>query len=160
MKMLIVFLTLMSTTAIMAADRNTAYGKVCKNLTYEQDRNRCVETIRPFAYFDDQALGMCSAFTWDNDKVKCLGFIGGKQFDAYELDVCQNTTFDNDRLRCLQTNGRPTNGGGGGTYPCLPRHEVLGQLQSGLTDLRVGNLGTVDKRLQYLINNFSNPNCQ
>jgi hypothetical protein len=154
MKMLIVFLTMISSVA-MAGDRNTAYGMVCKDLTFESDRNKCVETIRPHSYFDDQALAMCAAFTFDSNKIQCLGLIGGKQYDAYEIDACRNTTFDSDRLRCLQTNGRPAN-----NRPCLPRQEVLGQLQAGLTDLRVGNLGTVDKRLQYLIANFSNPSCQ
>lgn len=157
MKMLIVFLTLISSVTF-AADRNTAYGMICKDLTYESDRTRCVEAIRPHAYFDDQALGICANFTFDSNKVQCLGYIGGKQYDAYEIDACKNATFDSDKLACLRKNGRPANGGG--NYPCLPRQEVLGQLQAGLSDLRVGNLGTVDKRLQYLISNFSNPSCQ
>lgn len=157
MKMLIVLLTMTSSLAF-AGDRNTAYNMVCKDLSFESDRNKCVETIRPYGYFDDQALAMCANFTFDSNKIQCLGFIGGKQYEAYEIDTCRNTTFDSDKLACLRTNGRPTNGNG--NRPCLPRQEVLGQLQSGLTDLRVGNLGTVDKRLQYLIANFSNPNCQ
>lgn len=155
MKMLIVFLTLISSVA-MAGDRNTAYGMVCKDLTYESDRTRCVDTIRPFGYFDDQALGICAAFTFDSNKIQCLGFIGGKQYDAYEIDACRNATFDSEKLNCLKKNGRPVNDG---NRPCLPRQEVLGQLQAGLSDLRVGNLGTVDKRLQYLIASFSSPSC-
>ena len=154
MKMLIVLLTMTSSLAF-AGDRNTAYNMVCRDLTFESDRNRCVEIIRPHSYFDDQALAMCAAFTFDSNKTQCLGFIGGKQYDGYEIDACKNTTFDSDKLTCLRVNGRPAN-----NRPCLPRQEVLGQLQAGLTDLRVGNLGTVDKRLQYLIANFSNPSCQ
>jgi len=157
MKMLIVLLTMTSSLAF-AGDRNTAYNMVCRDLTFESDRNRCVEIIRPHSYFDDQALAICADFTFDSNKTQCLGFIAGKQYDGYEIDTCKNATFDSDKLTCLRVNGRPANGGG--NRPCLPRLEVLGQLQAGLSDLRVGNLGTVDKRLQYLINNFSNPSCQ
>lgn len=157
MKMLIVLLTMTSSLAF-AGDRNTAYNMVCRDLTFESDRNRCVEIIRPYSYFNDEALAICAGFTFDSNKTQCLGFIGGKQYDGYEIDTCKNATFDSDKLACLKANGRPTNGGG--NRPCLPRQEVLNQLQAGLSDLRVGNLGTVDKRLQYLIANFSNYNCQ
>lgn len=159
MKMLIVLLTMTSSLAF-AGDRNTAYGMVCKDLSFESDRNRCVETIRPYSYFNDQALGICANFTFDSNKIQCLGYIGGKQYDAYEIDLCKNATFDSDKLACLRTNGRPVNPGYPGGNGCLPRQELLGQLQASLNDLRIGNLGTVDKRLQYLIANVSSPNCQ
>lgn len=157
MKTLIVLLTMTSSLAF-AGDRNTAYNLICRDLTFESERNNCIEIIRPHSYFDDQALAICADFTFDSDKTKCLGLIGGKQYDAYEIEACKNTTYDPDKLTCLRVNGRPANGGG--NRPCIPRQQVLGQLQSGLYDLRAGNLGTVDKRLQYLIANFSNPSCQ
>jgi len=156
MKMLIVLMTLISSIAF-AGDRNTAYNMVCRNMTYESDRNRCIETIRPHDFFDDEALGICANFTFDSNKTQCLSYIAGKKYEAYEIDACKNSTFDSEKLTCLRNNGRPVNTG---NRPCLPRQEVLGQLQASLSDLRVGNLGTVDKRLQYLISNFSYPNCQ
>lgn len=160
MKILIAILTMVSSLAF-AADRNAAYNMVCKNMTYESDRNRCVEAIRPHAYFDDQALAICANFTFDSNKTQCIGYIGGKKYEVYEIDLCKNATFDSEKLSCLRTNGRPINPGyPGGNTGCIPRQELLGQLQASLNDLRIGNLGTVDKRLQYLIANVSSPNCQ
>jgi hypothetical protein len=156
MKILITILTLTSALAF-GATRDTAYNIVCKNMTYDSDRSRCIETIRPHNYFDDQALNICANFTFDSTKNQCIGYMAGKQYEAYEIDACKNATFDSEKLNCLKKNGRPVNDG---SRPCLPRQEVLGQLQAGLSDLRVGNLGTVDRRLQYLIANFSNPSCQ
>ena len=156
MKILIAILTMTSSLAF-AGTRDTAYNMVCKNMTYDSDRTRCVEIIRPHSYFDDQALGICANFTFDSNKNQCLGFMAGKQYDAYEIEECKNATFDSEKLQCLKKNGRPVYDGG--NRPCLPRQEVLNQLHAGLSDLRIGNLGTVDKRLQYLIANFSQPSC-
>lgn len=157
MKILIVLLTMASSLAF-AGDRNTAYNMICKDLSFESDRNKCINIIRPHSYFDDQALAICADFSFDSTKTQCLGYVAGKQYDRYEIDTCKNATFDSEKLTCLRVNGRPANGGG--NYPCLPRQEVVSQLQASLTDLRTGNLGTVDKRLQYLLSNFSNPSCQ
>ena len=157
MKMIIVLLMMASNLAI-AGDGNTAYNMICRNLTYELDRNKCVETIRPHSYFDDQALGICSGFKFDSYKIQCLGNIAGKQYNGYEINACINTTFDFDKLTCLRVNGTVIDSGG--NRPCIPRRLVLEQLQTGLNNLRNGELGTLDKRLQYLISNFSNPNCQ
>jgi hypothetical protein len=154
MKILITILTLTSGLAF-GGTRDTAYNIICKNMTYDSDRSKCIEIIRPHNYFDDQALNICANFTFDSTKNQCLGYMAGKQYDAYEIDTCKNATFDSEKLRCLQKNGRPSN-----DRPCLPHQVVLGQLHASLNDLRIGNLGTVDKRLQYLIASFSNPSCQ
>lgn len=127
-------------------------------MSFDTDRTRCVEIIRPHNYFEEKALQICAEFTFDSNKNQCVGYIGSKQYDAYEIEECQNATFDSEKLTCLKKNGRPVNDGG--NRPCLPRHEVLNQLHSGLNDLRSGDLGTVDKRLQYLISNFSQVNCK
>ena len=157
MKILIILLTMLSGLAI-AGDGQSAYNIVCRHLTYELDRNKCIDIIRDQSYFDDQALVICANFNFDSYKNQCLGYIAGKQYNQNEINSCRNIPFDFDKLTCLRLSGRQTSGGG--NYPCLPKHEVLMQLQAGLNDLRGGNLGTVDKRLQYLIAKFNNPNCQ
>ena len=157
MKILIIIITMTAGLAF-AGDSNTAYNMVCKNLPFESDRNKCLEVIKQHTYFDNQALEICASFTFDSNKTQCLGTNAEKLYIDYEIDACKNSTFDSDKLNCLKVNGRAINNGGG-NWPCLPNQIVLQQLQSGLNNLRNGDLGTLDKRLQYLISNFSNPSC-
>ena len=112
MKVLI-FLMAMTAGLAFAGDSNTAYNMVCKNLSFESDRNKCLEIIRPHNYFDNQALAICASFTFDSNKFQCLTNIAEKQYEAYEIDACKNKSFDSDKLTCLKVNGRTTNGGGG-----------------------------------------------
>ncbi len=154
MKLLIVFISLISSLTAIAGDRNTAYEVVCRNMPFESDKARCVQAIRPFNYFNDQALYMCSGFPFASAQLECLGIIGDKRYEAYEINTCKNTVFESERLRCLRDNGQ-TSGG----QSCLPSREVLAQLRAAQNELRQGQNGVVDKRLTYLIAQFSN-NCQ
>jgi hypothetical protein len=150
MKLLLILLTLSLSAFAFAGDRNTAYEVVCKNMTFETDRNECIRIIRPFNYFDDRALQLCEYFNFDSVKRECLGYIGDKNYASYEMTTCENATFDSEKLRCLRDNGQ-SNG-----QTCLPRSETLNQLRQAQFELRQGNTGTVDKRLTYLIGKFSN----
>lgn len=153
-KFILLTLALLSFNAF-SGDRNTAYNVICKPMAFESDRNQCVAQIRPYNYFDDRALSICAGFAFNNVKMECLSYIADKYYAAYEIDTCRNTTFDSEKLACLRNNGNH-----GGNQGCIPRREVLDQLRSAQYDLRNGNYGTVDKRLTYLIGQFSNVNCQ
>lgn len=152
MKFLMVLFTLLSISAF-AGDRNSAYETVCKNLTFESDRNKCAEQIRNYSYFDDSALQICTIFTFQSDRMNCVLAIADKAYEIYEIDRCRNTSFDSAKLQCLKDTGRIFN------QTCLPRQEVLNQLRNAQIELRSGSTGTVDKRLTYLIGKFS-LNCQ
>ena len=163
MKILLTLLALLSTTALFAGDRNSAYEAICKNMTFESERNNCIAKIRPYNYFNDTALMICAGFNFDSTKMECLGYISDKFYDNYEVETCRNSTFDSQKLACLRDNGttRPNPGPGPGPIPtpgCISRQEALNQLRSAQTELRSGNTGTVDKRLTFLINKFQN--CQ
>lgn len=157
MKILIALFTLFISTSIFAADRNAAYNLICKPLPFESERNQCINIIKPFSYFDAGALKMCAQFPFTNTKFECLGYIGNKEYMAYEIEACQATVFDTKKLECLRDNGTVTGGGGSG---CLPNQDVLLQLRAAQQDLNNGQLGSVDKRLTFLIAKFSNPNCR
>lgn len=152
MKMLIASLLLCSSVMAFAGDRNTAYEAVCKNMSFESDRNKCVQVIRPFSYFDERALSICTIFPFDSTQMECLGYIGDKRYEMYEIDICQNATFDSEKLKCLKDNGSF------GGQTCMPRQEVISQLRQAQLELRQGNTGTVDKRLTYLIGKLNSCN--
>ncbi len=151
MKMLIVFMTLIASTLAFAGDRNTAYEVVCKNMSFESDRNRCIQVIRPFNYFDDGALQICPLMAFDSKKNECLGYIGDKIYAAYEVETCRNATFESEKLKCLRENGSPSTGG-----PCVPTREIVAELRQAQNEIRQGYPGTADKRLTYVINKIMN----
>lgn len=153
MKYIALFLLLLSSLAF-AGDRNTAYNMICKPMSFESERTKCLNVIKPFNYFNDDALQMCANFNFDSKKLECLGYIGDKSYEFYEIDTCRNTTFDSERLNCLRNNGTPA------TATCLPKTEVINQLRAAQYEIRSGQMGTADKRLEYVIARFSNPNCQ
>ncbi|MBC7713992.1 MAG: hypothetical protein H7177_11680 [Rhizobacter sp.] len=153
MKLLIVICALLASVSVFAGDRNTAYEVICKPMSFESDRTRCVAAIKPHNYYNDDALQICTIFTFDSTKIECLGYIADKTYEAYEIDTCRNGTFDSDKLQCLRTNGQ-NNGG----QSCIPKQELLNQLRQTQNELHQGQTGTVDKRLTYLISRISN--CQ
>ena len=154
MKLLILILTLLFACASFAGDRNTAYEAVCKNMPFSPDRAQCVQTIKPFNYFDNSALSICQRLPFASTQMECLGIIGDKRYEAYEINACIETVFESERLKCLRDNGQ-NNGG----QNCLPNRDVFNQLRAAQNELRQGQYGTVDKRLTYLMGQFSG-NCQ
>lgn len=150
-------LLVLTASLSFAGDRNTAYNLVCKPMAFESDRTKCTNTIKNFNYFDDQALQMCNNFSFNSTKTECLSYIGNKSYEFYEIDTCKNTTFDSERMNCLRNSGSPMNPG---TPTCLPKTEVINQLRAAQYELRSGQIGTADKRLEFVIGRFSNPNCQ
>lgn len=153
MKYLTLTLLLLSSLAF-AGDRNTAYNQICKPMTFEPDRTKCTNVIRPFSYFNDDALEMCGNFNFDSKKMECLGYIGDKMYEFFEIDTCRNLTFDSEKMNCLKNSGQPNRG------TCLPKTEVINQLRAAQYEMRSGQIGTADKRLEYVIGRFSNVNCQ
>lgn len=153
MKTFLMMTALLFSSVSFAGDRTTAYNVICKNLSFESERNKCVAQIRPFNFFNDQALALCATFAFDSKRLECLGYIADKDYEAYEMDTCINATFDSEKLECLKINGAPLK------KSCLPRMDVLNQVNSALNELRARNYGTVEKRLMFLSAKFSE-NCQ
>lgn len=149
MKLLIVFAALLVSIAVFAGDRNTAYEVVCRNMSFESDRAKCVQVIRPFHYFDDDALQICPLMAFDSRKIECLSYIGDKRYEAYEIEVCRNATFESEKLKCLRENGSTSSGS------CIPSREIVAELRQAQNDIRQGSPGTADKRLTYLINKIT-----
>jgi hypothetical protein len=153
MKLLIITLALISSTTVFAGDRNSAYNMICKPMTFESDRDECLAAIQPHHYFDDTALRICNSFTFSSTKIECLGYIADKTYEAYEVNACRDAAFDSDKLQCLRASGQNT-----GEQPCLPKQELINQLRQAQYELHLGQTGTVDKRLTYLISSIST--CQ
>ncbi len=152
MKSILLILLFVSST-LLAGDRTSAYNAICKKLPFESDRNKCVAKIRPYNYFSDEALAICVSLSFDSTRVECLDYLGDKNFESYEIDTCKNSTFDSDKLKCLKENGSPVK------KTCLPRLDVLNQLNASMNDLKSQNYGSLEKRLIYLTAKFSD-NCQ
>lgn len=133
-----------------AGDRNTAYNAICKPMTFESERANCMEKVKGYTYFDDRGLAVCKNQTFDSNKVSCLDFIGDKTYEDYEMDNCINQTFESKKLQCLQESGTPYNQGS----QCVPRDETIKQLNSGIRDMRAGNLKAADQRLTQLLNRY------
>ena len=150
MKLLFVFAVLLTSMTAFAGDRNTAYEVVCKNMSFESDKARCIQVIKPFTYFDDGALSICPVFPFASTQMECLGYVGNKRYEAYEVESCRNAVFDSEKLRCLRENGSISNGGGNGV--CIPSRELVAEMRQAQQEIRTGNTGTADKRLSYLIN--------
>ncbi len=158
-----IFVLSMTTSLAFAGGRQDAYDKVCKNLNFQSNQKSCMEIIKSHTYFDDNALDLCKSLNFDSGKNECLSSIIGKRFEAYEIDSCKGLNFDSRINTCLKENGVAVidNGGydNGGYRRCLPLRDVVNQLQAGLQELRSGEVGTVSKRLIYLISNLSAPGC-
>jgi hypothetical protein len=148
----LILLTFFISSTLLAGDRNTAYNVICKGLPFESDRNKCVAKIRPFNYFNDQALAICAGLSFDSKRVECLDYIADKNYEVYEIETCKNSTFDSDKMKCLSENGAPFK------KVCLPRQDVLFQLNASMSDLQSRNLGSLEKRLIFLTAKFSE-NC-
>ena len=153
MKILSIFAILLMTQAF-AGDRTSAYEAICRHFAFESERDQCAAQIRPYNYFEDAALEICTTFSFNSTKMECLRNIGGKQYEPFEIERCRDTPFDSGKLSCLRNSGTPYN-----NQTCLPRQEILSQLQAAQVELRSGQTGTVDKRLTYLIGKFAK-NCQ
>ena len=151
MKHLLVFFALFVSVAALAGDRNTAYEVVCKNMPFDSDKAKCIQVIKPFTYFNNEALTICPLFPFSSTQMECLGFIGNKRYEAYEVETCRNAVFDSEKLRCLRDNGTLSNGGS-----CFPSRELVSELRQTQQEIRIGNTGTADKRLTYLINKLQN----
>ena len=76
-----------------------------------------------------------------------------KNYEVYEIETCKNSTFDSDKMKCLSENGAPFK------KVCLPRQDVLFQLNASMSDLQSKNFGSLEKRLIFLTAKFSE-NCQ
>jgi len=74
-------------------------------------------------------------------------------YEIYEIEACKNSTFDSDKMKCLGENGSLVK------KTCLPRLDVLNQLNASMNDLKSQNYGSLEKRLIYLTAKFSD-NCQ
>lgn len=134
-----------------AGDRNSAYNAICKPLTFESERASCMAKVKNYSYFDDRGLGICKSLAFDSNKVSCLDLIGDKTYEDFEMDSCINQTFESRKLDCLQENGAPYEP----NKVCVLREEAISHLQTGIKDMRAGNLKAADQRLSFLLNKFT-----
>ena len=151
MKILIVMCSLFLGLA-QAADRTAAYNKICKPMTFESDRAKCLSRIKQYNYFDSSALSICAMSTFDEDKVNCLDLIGDKFYEGYEITECRDKTFESERWQCLKESGTPYNPD---RPTCVSREEAIEQLSKGIKDLRSGNLRGADQRMSYLLSRYT-----
>ena len=158
MKILIFLLTMTSGLAF-AGSGDTAYDMFCKDLTFQSSRDDCAKIIRPHSYYDDTALAICKKFTFDSTKFECLAIIGDMRYFTHEIELCGKSSFQSTIFSCLKERGTTTSNGGSEST-CLSNREILKYLENGLKELRSGDTGTVDKRLQYLIGVFNNSSCR
>lgn len=131
-----------------AADRNAAYNAICKPMTFESDRASCMAKVKMYNYFDDKGLAFCKALIFDNDKVRCMEIIGDKMYEKFEMDNCMGKVFESEKLQCLEENGTVYNPSKG----CVELEDMITQLNSGIKDMRLGNLKAADQRLSFLLN--------
>lgn len=149
MKFLMILISLFVGTGF-AADRTDAYNLVCKPMSFDSDKKSCMEMLKKFTYFDDRGLDFCKSLSFASDKIPCLGYIGGKLYEAYEMDHCLKLSFESEKLECLRQSGIPYNTGN----TCVQREVAIKQLESGLRDLRARNLEAAEIRLTDLLNHY------
>ncbi len=154
MKAILVTLMMLASVA-HAGDRNSAYNAICKPMPFDTDRANCMNVVKHFSYFDDRGLAFCANLSFDSDKLSCMQVIGDKMYEAYEMDNCLNLTFDTQKIQCLKDNGTRYNPGQG---TCVPREEVIKQLNNSLYDLRNGNVSNADQRISNLLGRFTRCN--
>ncbi|MGZ3789817.1 MAG: hypothetical protein ACXVLQ_14910 [Bacteriovorax sp.] len=151
MKALLITFSLFISVA-QAGDRTSAYNAICKPMSFDSDRDKCLATIKNYTYFDNRGLGICAALSFDSNKMSCLDLIGDKTYEGYEMDACINESFDSKKLECLKQNGTPYNPN---RPSCVSRNEAIDQLSSSLRDLRSGNLRDADNKISYLLGRFT-----
>lgn len=151
MKALVLALSFL-VSAAYASDRTAAYNLICKPMTFESDRARCLDKVKQYNYFDKRALTYCSTLNFDSNKMNCLATIGDRVYDGFELDHCLSLTFDSQKLECLQNSGTVYNPN---RSNCVPREEAMSQLSSSISELRSGNIRGADARLNTLLQRFS-----
>ena len=148
----------MTSGLAFAGNGDTAYEIFCKDLPFQSSRDDCANIIRPHSYYDETALAICDRSPFDSTKFKCLEIIGDMRYLKHEIELCGNSSFESTIFSCLKERGTKSSSGGSESS-CLSNREILQYLKDGLKDLRRGDTGTVDKRLQYLIEVFNNSSC-
>jgi hypothetical protein len=136
-----------------AEDRTAAFDKICKPMSFESERSKCLSKIRNYSYFDNGALGICAIVTFDSDKISCLGVIGDKSYEGYEMDKCVNEGLESKKIECLHKMGTSYNPD---RSLCVSREEVIAQLSYSIRDLHLGDLDATDQRLSGLLAKFIN----
>jgi hypothetical protein len=152
MKLFVLTLTLLVSSALFAADRSAAYTAVCKNLYNDSAKTSCVAQIKAYNYFDTEALTICSKLFNDTSKVACLGLVADKTYEAYEIETCNSLYNDTAKSDCLKTNGSAYNP----KPACTTREQVVGELNSAIIDLHAGNFSSVENRINGLLTTFIN----
>lgn len=103
MKTLLIMMSILSTTATFAADRQAAYDVICKEQRMYQEE--CFKTVKEFEFYQNEALELCAGFIQNHHKIKCLSHIGDKAYSTYELHHCGSIRYSVERLKCLKENG-------------------------------------------------------
>ena len=146
-KVILLAVMALVSTISFAADRNGAYNTICKSLYNESMQLSCMQTVKTFTFFNDDALKICSALYNDSQKVACLTDIGDKDFEIFEIQQCGGLYNDSTKLECLQGNGTvrvklPT---------CVKKEDLINLLKMSLDNLHAGNFSSVDSTLSNIL---------
>lgn len=146
MKTMLVAVLLMASIS-HGAGREEAYNGICKTMSFDSNKNSCMEKLKEFRYFSEGAISICTSLSFDSGKISCVTAIGDKRYENYELSSCAGQSFDSSKLKCLTDNGRKI----GQSESCVSNKELLNRLYRTQDALRSGDSRSADEYLSDLI---------
>ena len=153
-KAILCLVMILVSTLTFAADRNTTYETICKGLYNQTSQLDCMQTVKTFTFFSDDALKICSALYNESTKITCLTDIGDKDYEAFEIEQCGAIYNDSGKLDCLKGNGTLR-----AKLPaCVKKVDLMNLLKNSLDNLHSGNFSVVDSTLTNLLTSLNS--CQ
>ena len=150
-KMIFLVVFVLASSLSFAGDRNDAFNAICKGLYSESTQLTCMQTIKKYNFFNNEALKICSVLYNDSSKVACLMNIGDKDFEAFEIQQCGVLYNDSAKLDCFKDNGTIR-----AKLPiCVKKEDLINLLKMTLDNLHAGNFSAVDSTLANLVNSLT-----
>ncbi len=100
--------------SVKAEMRNPEIVCSALNLTFSSSKEKCKSATDEVGFVNENAILICSKFSFDDGKLKCLEIIKSKKYRNSELLKCQKEAFESSKTECLESSGVSVGGYYGG----------------------------------------------
>lgn len=100
-----IFVTLLLLSNAYAGNKSSAFKIICMPMKPQIDQYNCIQSVRMYEYYDDNALGVCASMSANEDKIFCMESIGDTDFTKTETDLCTAMVSTAEKQDCLNSHG-------------------------------------------------------
>jgi len=75
--------------------------KICQNMTFANDKMKCMTEIHRGRFYQSQALQICKNFTFVREQLECIEKVRNKSYTDTLLATCRDMTFSSKIMECL-----------------------------------------------------------